>query len=282
MIEKLYESDGTLRIKGNHKCLCDYTLQVGDIYQYGCEYEFYIETSTRKFDEAVEDIKKRLFELTKTDILVNLSNLPNCSDRNHCMQIKPDSSLDTYGVEISIPITTLEGAKFYTDHICQIINEFGYTNEETGMHIHISTIDKNGVNFNFYKYMLICHDAGLLSSWKPRPEYSMNVMDILSHHHKLETRKIKTKKGSIWNLEREESNHVEIKSIGGENYHLNIERLLNELDQYASLFHETLQNDEPRHQALYVEHQKVVDSADQEVQKQYIEGLFESGIMLKE
>ena len=42
-------------------------------------------------------------------------------------------------------------------------------------------IKNDGVNFNFYKYMLLCDRAGLLSSWKPRVGYSQNVMDILSH-----------------------------------------------------------------------------------------------------
>lgn len=64
------------------------------------------------------------------------------------------------------------------------------------MHFHISTINKDGANFNFYLYMLMCHDKELLSSWQPRIGYSQNVMDILSKNTKALSREIKSDKPS--------------------------------------------------------------------------------------
>ena len=116
------------------------------------------------------------------------------------MQIKPDQSLDDNGIEISIPITTKNGVKHYIKNILPLIKEYGYTNEDTGLHFHISTIKQDGVNFNFYLYMLMCDDKNLLSSWLPRSGYSQNVMDILSKNTKAKSRVIKNKKGTIWNL----------------------------------------------------------------------------------
>jgi len=69
--------------------------------------------------------------------------------------------------------------------------------------------------------MLLCDRTGLLSSWEPRVGYSQNVMDILSSYTKQVSRKIKTKKGTVWNVEKIEPNHVEVKSIGGDVYHPN-------------------------------------------------------------
>ena len=48
---------------------------------------------------AVEEIKNKIKEFTDADILVHLS-LPTDSDKNHCVQIKPDQSLDDNGIEI--------------------------------------------------------------------------------------------------------------------------------------------------------------------------------------
>lgn len=42
---------------------------------------------------------------------------------------------------------------------------------------------------------------------------------ILLKNVKSEARKIKNKKGTIWNLEKVSSNHIEIKSIGSVAYH---------------------------------------------------------------
>ena len=39
-------------------------------------------------------------------------------------------------------------------------------------------------------------------------------MDILSSHSKQEARVVKTKKGTVCNLERIDTHHMEIKSIG--------------------------------------------------------------------
>ena len=108
--------------------------------------------------------------------------------------------------------------------------------------------------------MLLCDRAGLLSSWEPRIGYSQNVMDILSSYTKQASRKIKTKKGTIWNVEKIEPNHVEVKSIGGNSYHQKIDTMLKEFLEYNSYFEETLQQDSDEDKQMYVEHKKQVHS----------------------
>ena len=252
-----------------------------DLYQFGCEFEFYIDTKRYDFKKAISNIQQQILSFCHTDILVDLTQIPTDKDRYACMQIKPDLSLEDNGIEISTPITTKYGIKHYITHILPIIEEYGYTNEDTGLHFHISTTQKDGINFNFYLYMLMCHDKGLLSSWKPRIGYSQNVMDILSQYTKNISREIKTKKGTIWNLEKIESNHIEIKSIGGLDYHKHIDKILQEFEMYVYCFDSTLNNSDPRYrQKLIDEHKRLIQNIDNTTKTEFIKAIDEAGLRL--
>lgn len=276
-----YTTNGTTkRFSANQNCKYDsFTISPDAKYQYGCEFEFYIDTDFYDYTIVVDEIAKEIYEFTDVDILVDTIGLPTDEDRNNCIQIKPDISLEEHGIEISVPITTQAGIEHFIKKICPIIDTYGYTNEETGFHIHISTIDNDGINFNFYKYMLLCDKAGLLSSWEPRVGYSQNVMDILSSNSKQVSRKIKTKKGTIWNLEKVEPNHVEIKSIGGDNYHLDKTRMLNEFLAYSTYFEETLRKDTKQDKQMYKEHKEQIEQVSTEISSKFVTALGEAGIV---
>ena len=276
-----YITNGTTkRYKANLSCDYDkHTVKETDKYQYGCEFEFYIDTKRYNFNSAIENITKEIYEITNVEILVDTVNLPTDADKNNCMQIKPDISLEDNGVEISVPITTASGIKHFIETICPIINKYGYTNKETGFHIHISTTARDGINFNFYKFMLLCHKAGLLSSWESRIGYSQNVMDILSSYTKQVSRKIKTKKGTVWNVEKIEPNHVEVKSIGGDEYHQKIDTMIKEFLEYSKYFAETLLQDTDEHKRMYVEHKKQVERVSKVASAEFATALSEAGII---
>ncbi|PHR54436.1 MAG: hypothetical protein COA44_13035 [Arcobacter sp.] len=276
-----YTLEGTTKRYAGNKGFTfdDFNLSADDTYQFGCEFEFYIKTSKYDYGETIDKITEEVYSLTGADILVDTTNLPTAYDKNHCIQIKPDVSLKDNGIEISVPITTEDGIVHYIQTITSIIQKYGYTNQETGFHIHISTIDNNGVNFNFYKFMLLCHTAELLSSWKQRPGYSQNVMDVLSSNTKQQARVIKTKKGTIWNLEKVEPNHVEIKSIGGEDYHKNIHKIIEEFLQYTQLFIQTLHDDTEGDREIYRAHKEQLDTLSRETEETFATALSEAGIV---
>jgi len=276
-----YITEGTTRrYEANRSCNYNkHVVTPADKYQYGCEFEFYIDIKQYDFDTAINSITQEIYEITDSVILVDTLHLPTDSDKNNCIQIKPDISLEDNGIEISVPITTASGIEHYIQMICPIINKYGYTNEETGFHIHISTINNDGINFNFYKFMLLCDKAGLLSSWEPRLGYSQNVMDILSSYTKQSSRKIKMKKGTVWNVEKIEANHVEIKSIGGNSYHLKIDTMLNEFSQYCRYFEETLLQDTDEHKSMYIEHKKQVENLSHVASEKFANALNEAGII---
>lgn len=276
-----YTIDGTTkRYEGNKDCIYDsFIVDSSDKYQFGCEFEFYIDTKVYNYEIAIDEICIEMYKLTSVDILVDIVSLPKAKDKNNCLQIKPDISLGDNGIEISVPITSKTGIEHFIKTISPVIDKYGYTNEETGFHIHISTIQKDGVHFNFYKYMLLCHQDGLLSSWKPRIGYSQNVMDILSYNNKQKSREIKTKKGTIWNLEKIEPNHVEIKSIGGDSYHKSINKMIEEFLQYSKYFKETLQKDTDSNKQMFIEHKEQISKLSSETHSSFATALTESGII---
>lgn len=276
-----YRIDGTTkRYSGNNFCSYpDFTPKPNGLCQYGCEFEFYIDTSRYEYKKAIEAITKELFTLTHADILVDEISIPQAPDKNRCIQIKPDISLEDYGVEISIPISTQKGVIHFIETIAPLIDTYGYTNEETGFHIHVSTLTKDGMHIDFYRFMLLCDDANLLSSWKPRTGYSQNVMDILSSYTKRETRIIKTKKGTIWNLEKIDTHHIEIKSIGGTDYHKNPDRIIQEFKTYADLFIDAIGEVKSQHKKLLLEHKEKVNAASKEIKADFAAALGEAGIL---
>jgi hypothetical protein len=128
--------------------------------------------------------------------------------------------------------------------------------------------------------MLMCHDKNLLSSWVVRDGYSHNVMDILSGNSKLETRNIKNKKGPIWNLEKISSNHIEIKSMGGENYHLKKETILEEFESYVHCFHVVHKKENINYrEKLIKEHKLTIESIGSVQKQEFIKAVSEIGFI---
>lgn len=93
------------------------------------------------------------------------------------------------------------------------------------------------------------------------------------------TREIKTKKGTIWNLEKIETNHVEIKSIGGDNYHTDIQKIIKEFQQYSDFFNETLQQDTEVHKQMYLEHKQCIEGLSSATNSVFAVALTEAGII---
>lgn len=268
----------TKRYEGNNSCnYPNFIPREDDLCCYGCEFEFYVDTKQYRYTDVIDTLTKALYDLTHADILVDEISIPKASDKNYCMQIKPDISLEDHGIEISVPISTKEGILHYIQTVLPLIEKYGFTNEETGFHIHMST--RGSSHIDFYRFMLLCDDAGLLSAWKPRIGYSQNVMDILSTHTKQEARVIKTKKGTIWNLERIDPHHIEIKSIGGVNYHKDAKRIMSEVESYADYFTQALGEMIPQHKVLLENHKKMLDNLDKETKGRFASALIEAGIL---
>lgn len=204
-----------------------------DSFRFGCEFEFYINGENTKL--IIEELK----EISGSDILINLDELPQEEDRYNCLCFKYDASLGGNGVEISTPMCSYDTLRYYIGHISYLIEEYGTTNEDTGFHIHISIKDND---MDFYAFLLLCNHAGLLDSWGERNGYSLNPMEILNCLNEEEARKVKNKKGRVWSIERRGSAHVEIRTIGGMSYHNEIVKIHKELNTFIEIFKISLED----------------------------------------
>jgi hypothetical protein len=234
-------------------------------YVFGCEFEFYL------FDtNNYEKIKEELLNISNADLLTNDVTVPVCKDSTECMHLKPDISLKDHGLEISIPKSTYNQLIKYIKDINNLINKYGYTNNDTGFHIHISTSKKSGINIDFFKFALLCNQKGLLSSWSLRNEYCLDVMDIINCNDKIQSKKMKNAKGKVWNLELISNNHIEIRTMGGIDYHKKNTEILLELEKFKNIFEATLSKNTDEYINLEKLHLGKINNATSKIKKEFI------------
>jgi len=254
-VDYIVESDGSKRylVAKDSESLGD------EEYLFGCEFEFY---PSQAYEQ--EAFLEELCSLSYSDVVVNEIFVPHFKDSKSCMQLKPDISLDSNGLEISVPICSYERLKFYIVSINGLIAKYAYTNNDTGLHIHISKVQKDGINFDFYKFALLCNHKGLLDKWDTRNGYCINVMNVINYNSKRDSKVLKNKKGRVWNLELVSKNRVEIRTMGGVDYHLKSDQILKELADYKAIFEETLRRDSEHFKLLKKEHLEMVKNASDE------------------
>jgi len=229
-----------------------------DNLKFGCEFEFYPNIMIE--DELIDSL---------TTVLKNGIKLKKnlTSNDDSSMNYKNEPSLSAMGgKEITTPICSYEDLKFYITSILKIIDENASTNESTGFHIHISSVDES-LEIDFYKFMLLSNEESLLTNWGNRNSYCLNVMDILTVLDMREAKKLKNKKGRVWNLEKrrenQETNHIEIRTIGGTDYQKKSNTIINELDKFIEIFNRSIKNknNDEEYKSILKEHMKIIESS---------------------
>lgn len=236
--------------------------------KFGCEFEFYPNQMLE--DEMIEELKS----LLKSGIELKMNHQIN--DDNH-MNYKNENSLSaTGGKEITVPICTYDELIVYITKIARIIDAYGQTNEDTGFHIHISSLD-DSVEVDFYKFMLLSNEASLLTNWGNRNAFCLNVMDVLTVLDLEEAKKTKNKKGRVWNLEKRKengnTNHIEIRTIGGTNYQQYTKKILQELDQFIEIFKRSIkdENVDNEYKNILEKHYLIVKNAPQARKNKFLQ-----------
>lgn len=235
--------------------------------KFGCEFEFYPNINLE--EEIIDELQNGL----KPDISLQL-NLNSNDDNN--MNYKNEPSLTAMGgKEITTPICSYEDLTQYIYTICKLIDSHGETNEDTGFHIHISTINTN-TEVDFYKFMLLCNEFLLLNNWGKRNAYCLNVMDVLTILDIQEAKELKNKKGRVWNLEKRKeqgtTNHIEIRTMGGTNYQKKSEQILHELELFIDIFNRCIKSEiqDEGYKIILQKHMKVLESAPSERKEKFL------------
>lgn len=236
--------------------------------KFGCEFEFYPNLMLE--EEIIELLENEL----KNGLILQ-KNLDYNDDFNMNYKIEPSLSA-MGGKEITTPICNYEELKDYITNICKIINYNGTTNEDTGFHIHISTNDKD-LELDFYKFMLLCNEASLLENWGKRNSYCLNVMDVLTTLDMEEAKAIKNKKGRVWNLEKRKEkdniNHVEIRTIGGTNYQTKVDQIIEELNKFIKIFERSLKDgkEDEEYKSILLKNMELIKSTSPERRARFLD-----------
>lgn len=250
MLKFTVESDNSKRYKKANTNVVDLS---SEKYIFGCEFEFYLLDNIN-----MDNLIAALFNISNADLLVNELGIPSTSDSSNCMHLKPDATLEDHGLEISTPICTYSELLKYIKQINNLIDKYGYTNNDTGLHIHISTTNSNGVNLDFYKFALLSNEQRLLDSWSERNCYCRNVMNIIELCSKNNSKIIKNKKDRM-NLHKINNNHIEIRTIGGNSYHLKVNKILDEVESFKDIFIETFSKDSQEYIELKTNHLYIIN-----------------------
>lgn len=239
----------------------------------GAEFEFYVTAFDEDdFDRQLKSIIAMLYDITDRDILCNPFREFDRSREHDKLIIKPDSSLNMqrFGVEITTPIVPVMDLPYYIDSIFDVMRRYNaVTNESTGFHIHLSCPDMDGESFDFLGLMLLLNEHGLYETWPPRPDYSRNVMDVLNCLDFEAAAQKKDEIGRGWCVIRPEAEikptHIEIRTMGGEGYHLKMEQVYSEFVRIVKLYLSVLNADAAPECAVLIERQRaIIDEVDEE------------------
>jgi len=231
--------------------------------QFGCEFELYVG------EHNEEELKEELNKLCNNELHINLAE-DSLDNIDSLMNYKKDSSL-VYpsGREISTPICSYNDLKQFIIGIIGLVQKFGKTNNYTGLHIHMSFIDKSG-NIDFFRFMLLCEYHNLLDNWGDRNKYSMNIMNVLSYLDREEAEKIKDRKGRVWSLEKRDNHYVEIRTMGGDKYEDKQEQIFTELDKFIDIFKESSLKPTEDYLQILTKHQELLANCDPKKREEFL------------
>jgi hypothetical protein len=187
----------------------------------GLEFEFYIGNGTQKsYEENLNFLVKNQFSHLFPKLTFLQSDHENEKDIESWYLERDDSlsSFPMFGHELVSPILSIKEAYFYIETITQLIDEFGFTNNECGFHIHLSSPTDDKINPS----AMCLTSKSFFASFPERGEYDKNLFkkfDLVStdvfdaHFHDL------SKNMTIASrCDEKTKNHIELRAFGGKNY----------------------------------------------------------------
>ena len=250
--------------------------------QCGAEFEFYLcVKDLQQFNKKLEEIVSDLLAITDAHIAVNTTY--GIKKQTHLDDVvhKNDDSLTTtpYGIEITTPILPLARLPYYVEKLLVVIRNHGFTDETTGLHIHLSHTQRENP-FDFLKFMLFMNDKGLFESWQERSDYCSNVMHVLNFKDVAASKKKKDKIGERWNVLLREKDHVEIRTMGGQQYEDQVVQILQEITALYTLFSDASDVDKEREKYAVLQKRQAdrVEKASPEDTQKYLLALKKLGL----
>jgi len=203
----------------------------------GLEFEFYLNNKDSSGDENLD----RLLKIGLSTFVDELMYIPvGCEKKKHkdVWYLEQDDSLSgEFGFELVSPLLDLESGKFYIEQVSDIINYLGYTTDECGLHIHISSSKLDDIDIN--KLILLENEAKILSNWEQRGNYNKNIFNYFKVTEPDVFKSVFKDLGRNYNyIQRfdgncESGNHVELRCFGGEGYQDRSNKILENLTDFV-------------------------------------------------
>jgi hypothetical protein len=201
----------------------------------GLEFEFYLNGSDGNCDENLDLLLKNCLSTFVNELMY----IPTGCEKNKHKDVwyleQDDSLKGDFGFELVSPLLDIESAKFHIEQVSDIINYLGYTTDDCGLHIHVSS---GGGDLDINKLILFENDAKIFNQWERRGNYNKNIFDYFKITEPEVFRDNFKDLGRNYNyIQRfdgncESGNHVELRCFGGDGYQDKSSEVLRNLSDF--------------------------------------------------
>lgn len=209
----------------------------------GLEFEFYL-----KDENKLSSVFSALLSYGKQVMYCPIEH--NIKDKpDNVWTIERDRTLTSdikLGYEVVSPKMSVKEGMFYLKDFLTIINQYGITNDDCGLHFHISTDEPNMRNMDASKLFLFLSENKTLESWKPRENYNRSVQNLfnsvslddfnenyreISRFHNIAPRHTEDDK------RKNRTNHIEIRGPGGEGYERKSAQIIKDFEETITAYY---------------------------------------------
>lgn len=207
----------------------------------GVELEFYIpvESKANLNEELNEKVTRVVSGLSffneKICIVPNLKEEEKELDTAY---LERDDSLlgSDEGFELVSPLLNTKEIAFYYQTASELLNDIGYSNNDTGVHFHISSPSFDKVDM--FKLMTFLHaDENLFYGYKDRNAYVKSLETVFLNSEKdtfNECVKNTTKRFDL--IQVDTHNHIELRIFGGDGIYSSPEKVLEKLNDFLKIY----------------------------------------------
>jgi hypothetical protein len=205
----------------------------------GIEFEFFLKEKATFLEKIEEIFKRQLRKITKESIKIinclNNSKLPDEEKKEkEIFYIEKEPSLNKNGIEFITKVIKFKDLEKYLQKIFEIINEYGYTTEETGLHFHISNENKKELNKE--KFILNLKKEKVTKYEEERNELE-SIFNLVKKDKLIEVNEKYMKNYNINFINDEQyKNHIELRVFGGTKYETKIKEIISDIEKTIMIY----------------------------------------------
>lgn len=210
----------------------------------GIESEFYVSVTQERVNEKIDEINGKVDRIVRGLSFYNkqLCYIPNGKeyDKDLAMAyLEKDDTLNSpfgEGFELVSPMLNIKDVAFYYKTSSELIEDVGYSNNDCGLHFHISSPELGKVDM--FKLMTFLHaKENLFQGYVDRNSYAKSLEKVFLNTKQdvfNQALSLTSKRYDI--LELEGDNHLELRVFGGEGAYKNSDDILKRLDEFLKIY----------------------------------------------